>query len=76
MTSRFYLIYLSIAPLVYGLSWYISHRIYLRFLRFSSGDIQTGADDRSLIYAGVFTGLYLAALVVIRDLYGVRRNPQ
>jgi hypothetical protein len=66
MGKKFTLIYLAIAPLVFGLSWYISHRL---FMNFAAGEDGNGATDRSLIYAGVFTGIYLAVLLVIRDLY-------
>lgn len=73
MTKRFTTIYLLLAPLVFGLSWYISHRLYLRFMRLGASDYEHLANDRSLIYASVFTGLYLAAFFVIRDLYRPQR---
>jgi len=74
MTKRFTLIYLALAPVFFWLSWFISHRLYLRFMRFGSGDFEHQGDDRSLIYASVFTGIYLIALVVIRDLYRSGRS--
>ncbi|MEN9348605.1 MAG: hypothetical protein ACOVOO_02630 [Flavobacteriales bacterium] len=69
MTKRFTTIYLALAPVLFGLSWYISHRLYLRFMAFGSGTFEYKGDDRSLIYASMFTGVYLAAYLVIRDLY-------
>jgi hypothetical protein len=74
MSRRFTLIYLGLAPAIFALSWYISHRLYLRFLRYGTGDFEYQGDDRSLVYAGIFTGLYLAAYLVIRDLYKPSRN--
>lgn len=69
MTKRFTIIYFALAPFLFGLSWFISHRLYLRFMRFGSGDFEYQGDDRSLIYAGIFTGLYIVAFFVINDLY-------
>jgi hypothetical protein len=74
MSKRFTLIYLALSPVIFGLSWYISHRLYLRFMRFTSGNMEHPGDDRSLIYATVFTAIYIGAYLVIRDLYKTENN--
>ncbi|MFN8699455.1 MAG: hypothetical protein ACK500_06285 [Flavobacteriales bacterium] len=74
MSKRFTLIYLALTPVIFGLSWYISHRLYLRFMRFTSGNMEHQGDDRSLIYASVFTAIYIAAYLVIKDLYKTENN--
>jgi hypothetical protein len=74
MSKRFTLIYLALIPVIFGLSWYISHRLYLRFMRFTSGDMTHPGDDRSLIYASVFTAIYIGFYLVIRDLYKPENN--
>jgi TRAP-type C4-dicarboxylate transport system permease small subunit len=74
MTKRFSIIYLAFAPLLFGLSWYISHRVYERFMQSGSDPTGYPGADRSVIYASVFTGLYLIAYLIIRDLYKPRNN--
>ena len=74
MSKRFTLIYLALTPVIFGLSWYISHRLYLRFMRFTSGNMEHQGDDRSLIYASVFTAIYIGFYLVIRDLYKPENN--
>ena len=67
MTKKASLIYLALAPVLFGLSWFISHRVFERFMTNGSG--VTEAHDRSLGYAITFLVLYLAVFFVIRDLY-------
>lgn len=67
MTKKASIIYLALAPVLFGLSWFISHRVFERFMTNGSGLAE--AHDRSLGYAIVFLLLYLAVFFVIRDLY-------
>ena len=67
MSKRTSIIYLAIAPVLFGLSWYISHRLFERFM--TNNATYAEVEDRSVIYASVFAGLYIAAWFVIRDLY-------
>ena len=71
MSKRTSLIYLAIAPILFVLSWYISHEVYVRFLQSNSEYAHTA--DRSLVYASVLTGIYVVAFFVIRDLYPAKR---
>ncbi|MCC6601332.1 MAG: hypothetical protein IT223_11770 [Crocinitomicaceae bacterium] len=72
LSKRFQIIYLSLAPVLFALSWFISHRIYIRFMKLATGSMQYRTEDHSLIYASVFAGIYVAAFFVIRDLYKPR----
>lgn len=67
MSKKASLIYLSLAPVLFGLSWFISHRVFERFMTNGSGVSE--AHDRSLGYAIAFLVFYLAIYFVIRDLY-------
>lgn len=69
MTRKARIIYLCIAPCLFALSWYISHRMYTDFLQNGVGNMRYAGEERSLMYASVLTGLYLAVFFVIRDLY-------
>jgi hypothetical protein len=69
MTKKASIIYLSLAPVLFALSWYISHRMYTDFLQNGVGNMEFGGKERSLTYATGFTVLYLAAFLIIRDLY-------
>jgi hypothetical protein len=69
ITKRFTLIYLAIAPALFALSWYISHRIQIRFMSLATGEIQSESNSKPFIYASIFTAIYLGAYLVIRDLY-------
>lgn len=62
-------IYLSLAPLLFGLSWYISHRMYTDYLKSGVSSNDYHGADHGLIYATIFTSLYLIAYFVITDLY-------
>jgi hypothetical protein len=66
MSKKFSVWYLSLLPVVFFLSWFISHKLYLTFMLSAGVGVQP---DRSLIYASVFTALYLAVFIVIKDLY-------
>lgn len=66
MPKKFSILYLSLTPAIFGLSWFISHKLHLTYMQ-SSGVGQQ--PERSLLYASVFTALYVAAFIVIRDLY-------
>ena len=69
MTRKARIIYLCIAPCLFALSWYISHRMYTDFLQNGVGNMRYAGEERSFTYASVLTGLYLAVFFVIRDLY-------
>jgi TRAP-type C4-dicarboxylate transport system permease small subunit len=67
MSRKASVLYLSLAPALFALSWYISHKVYDRFLL--SGQDHAHYEERSLMYASVLTGIYLVAFFIIRDLY-------
>jgi TRAP-type C4-dicarboxylate transport system permease small subunit len=67
MNRKSSIIYLSLAPFLFLLSWYISHKVFVRYLL--SGQDQANYEERSLLYASCLTGLYLIAFFIIRDLY-------
>ncbi len=66
MSKKFNIIYLGLTPFIFGLSWLISHKLYLTFMQSAGVGVQP---ERSLLYASVFTALYVAAFIVIKDLY-------
>jgi hypothetical protein len=72
MSKKASIIYLALAPVLFGLSWYISHRLFQRFM--TNNATQHDVEVRSMVYAGIFAGLYLAAWFVIRDLYTPGKN--
>ncbi len=74
MSRKASIIYLCIAPCLFVLSWYISHRIYTDFLQNGVGNMRFAGKERSLMYASVLTGLYLVVFFIIRDLYRGKRN--
>ncbi len=69
MSKRASIIYLCIAPVLFALSWYISHRMYTDFLHSGVGVNAYPGKERSWMYATTLTVLYLAFFLVIRDLY-------
>jgi hypothetical protein len=69
MTKRQSTIYLSLAPILFGLSWYISHRMYTDFLKSGMSSNGFHGENHALIYASVFTTLYLITYFIIRNLY-------
>jgi hypothetical protein len=69
MSKKASIIYLSLAPVLFILSWYISHRMYTDFLSNGVGNMRYEGKERSEVYATVLTAIYLAAFFVIRDLY-------
>ncbi|MEN9334311.1 MAG: hypothetical protein RLY35_1491 [Bacteroidota bacterium] len=67
MTKRFQFWYLILAPVFFLLSWYIGQRLHEHFIENAQGlGVQP---NRSLWYAIIFTSVYLAAFLVIKDLY-------
>lgn len=69
MSRKASIIYLCITPILFLLSWYISHRMYTDFLKNGVGNMLYQGKERSLIYASSLTVLYLAMFLVIKDLY-------
>jgi hypothetical protein len=69
MSRKTSIIYLCIAPVLFLLSWYISHRMFTDYLKNGVGNMLYEGKERSWIYASVLTGLYLAVYVVWKDLY-------
>ncbi len=69
MSKKFTLIYLSVAPLLFALSWFISSRVVPRAQALGSGKIQETEPAMSMVYASVFTGIYLLAYLALRDIY-------
>jgi hypothetical protein len=74
MSRKSTIIYFCLAPVLFLLSWYISHRMYTDFLQNGVGNMRYEGRERSLMYSTVFILLYIAAWFVIRDLYGKKRN--
>lgn len=74
MTKKARIIYLCIAPALFLLSWYISHRIYTDFLENGVGNMRYLGGERSAMYASVLTGIYLVAYLVIQDLYPTKKS--
>ena len=71
MSKKFTIWYLSLIPAVFVLSWFISHKLYLTFMLSAGVGVQP---DRSLIYSSVFTAIYIAIFIVIKDLYPSREK--
>jgi TRAP-type C4-dicarboxylate transport system permease small subunit len=69
MSKRASIIYLCLAPVLFLLSWFISHKLYVQYMAHNTGDMHQNSDERSITYAAFFTGLYLAVFLVLRDLY-------
>lgn len=69
MSKRASIIFLCLAPVLFALSWYISHRMYTDFLQSGIGVNTYKGKERSLLYATFLTGMYLAIFFVIKDLY-------
>ena len=69
MSKRASIIYLCIAPVLFLLSWYISHRMYTDYLASGVGVNAYQGKERSLMYASVLTGFYIAFFFVIKDIY-------
>jgi hypothetical protein len=43
--------------------------MYTDYLQNGVGNMRYAGEERSFMYASVFTGIYLAVFFVIRDLY-------
>ncbi len=69
MSKRASIIYLCIAPFLFALSWYISHRMYLDYLANGVGVNAYQGKERSLMYATTLTVFYIAFFFVIKDIY-------
>jgi hypothetical protein len=69
MSKKASIIYLCIAPVLFLLSWYISHRMYTDFLQNGVGNMEYQGKERSIMYATAFTVIYLVVFLVIKDLY-------
>lgn len=74
MTKKARIIYLCIAPVLFLLSWYISHRIYTDFLENGVGNMRYAGGERSVMYSSILTGIYLIAYLVILDLYPTKKS--
>lgn len=74
MSKRASIIYLCIAPILFVLSWYISHRMYTDYLASGVGVNAYQGKERSLMYATTLTFFYIAFFFVIRDLYGKKKK--
>jgi hypothetical protein len=66
MSKKFSIVYLALTPLVFGLSWFISHKLHLTFMQSAGSGVQP---NRAFMYASVFTAIYVAVFFVIKDLY-------
>jgi hypothetical protein len=72
MSKKASQIYLALAPVLFFLSWYISKKLYAIFM--ANGQNTAQVQDRSMLYAFFFAGLYVAAWFVIQDLYKPKSN--
>ena len=73
MTKNFNIIYLGLAPFLFGLSWFISHELFNHFMK-NKGTIENPAKDNSFVFACGFSFLYLLVFFIIRDLYPKKNN--
>lgn len=73
MSKKSTIIYFAIAPVLFGLSWFISHRVVPRAQALGSGKISETDSTISLLYAGFLTGLYIIAWFIWKDLYGKKK---
>lgn len=73
MTKKFNIIYLTLAPVLFGLSWFISHRLFEHFMK-NKGTLQNPAKDNSFVFACGFSFLYLLVFYIIYDLYPQKNN--
>jgi TRAP-type C4-dicarboxylate transport system permease small subunit len=69
MSKRASIIYLCLAPVLFALSWYISHRMYTDYLASGVGVNAYQGKERSLMYATTLTVFYIAFYFVIQDIY-------
>ncbi|HEY8403178.1 MAG TPA: hypothetical protein VIK71_01080 [Flavobacteriales bacterium] len=69
MSKRASIIYLCLAPVLFALSWYISHRMYTDYLASGVGVNAYQGKERSLMYATTLTVLYIAFYFVIQDIF-------
>lgn len=69
MSKRASIIYLCLAPVLFALSWYISHRMYTDYLASGVGVNAYQGKERSLMYATTLTVFYVAFYFVIQDIY-------
>ncbi|MFZ4785453.1 MAG: hypothetical protein ACOYLH_08240 [Flavobacteriales bacterium] len=69
ITRKFTMIYFGLAPVLFALSWYISYKIQITFMTVGTGHLPANSNNKPLIYASIFSGIYLAAYLVIRDIY-------
>lgn len=73
MTKKFNIIYLSLAPVLFGLSWFISRELFDHFMK-NKGTIENPAKDNSFVFACGFSFLYLLVFFIISDLYPKKNN--
>ncbi len=69
MSRKASILYLCIAPLLFILSWYMSHVMFNEYLKNGVGNMAYHGEERSLTYATVLTSIYVVAFFVIKDLY-------
>lgn len=67
MSKRNTILYFSFAPLLFLLSYYISHRVYEKFML--NGTMSNEIQNRPWIYSGFLLFLYVGAYFVFRDIY-------
>ncbi|MDZ4752519.1 MAG: hypothetical protein SGI87_12950 [Flavobacteriales bacterium] len=72
MSKKFTIIYLSIAPVLFTVSYLLSTKLFDRFMRYGAGEYEYQGKDYSLAYSAFFTLAYLAVFLVIKDLYKKR----
>lgn len=72
MSKKARLWYLSLAPVFFVLSWLIGHRLHERFVEHAKG--MGDQPNRALLYASIFTAVYIAVYFVIQDLYPNKKN--
>lgn len=73
MSKKFKTIYLAIAPVMFGLSWFISNKLFDQFMS-NKGTIDHPVTNHSLAYACGFTLVYVLSYFVILDLYPTKKS--
>jgi hypothetical protein len=67
MSKRNTILYFSFAPILFLLSYYISHRVYVKYML--NGSLTNEGNNRPWIYSGFLVLIYIAAYFVMKDIY-------
>ncbi|MFN4885569.1 MAG: hypothetical protein ACK5EW_00405 [Bacteroidota bacterium] len=73
MSKKFKTIYLAVAPVLFGLSWFISNRLFEQFMS-DKGTVDHPVTNHSFAFASSFTLVYIIIFFVILDLYPTKKT--